>query len=478
VYGCTYALYPIPNIFVLGYAAVLEREGHTVRFIDAPNERMSPRAFRSFLRCDTSTVYSIHSVNLSQAIDTEAHRVIRSLRPEAWIVFTGPAPTDRPDEFLLDERTVVARGEPDYILRDVVRAIESGEGENTLRTIRGLSFSVGEERMHNTTAGEIENLDELPFPARHLLNPRLYHNPKLPDEPMTAAITSRNCAYRCIYCVPNSLGFAREIEHKRFDGHDVPKEGKLPEGYGKFLKPLVRKRSPENVVREFRLLRDQGYRSVSIVDDQFLWEEERTIAICDGMKPLGLWWGCLARADRVTRFSANAMAGSGCRYVDLGIESFNPKTLAYIRKNATVERMREGVRLLQEAGIKVKVNMLLGANPNETEEEIWSSIREVIALKPETIMFSIVSPFPGTEFHEIAQREGYLPPGGYRPTSVQHRGITSFPHLSRTDLDRLVKQANLSFFARPDVIARNAWRLTRPRSAWAAALALKEKFVG
>ncbi len=479
VYGCTYALYPIPNIFVLGYAAVLEAEGHTVQFLDAPNVRMSPARFRRFLSTDSSTIYSLHSVNLSQSIDLEAHRVIREFRPNAWIVFTGPAPTDRPEEFLVDDRTVVARGEPDYIISAFVRAAEREPSEGDLKAVRGLSFRVGDRSVHNTTAGEIEDLDALPFPARHLLDPRRYHNPKLPDEPLTVAITSRNCAYRCIYCVPNSLGFAREIEHKRFVGNgDTPGEGKLPEGYGRFLKPMVRKRSPENVIAEFRHLRDLGYRSVSIVDDQFLWEEDRTLAICEGIAPLGLAWGCLARADRVTARSAKAMARAGCRYVDLGIESLNPKTLAYIRKNTTVERMVEGVRLLQSAGIRVKVNMLIGANPEETEGEIWTSIREVIAMKPETIMFSIVSPFPGTEFHEIAQREGYLPTEGYRPTSVQHRAITSFRHLSRQDLDRLVKRANMTFFTRPDVMARNAWRLTHPRSALAATLALKEKFIG
>ncbi len=478
VYGCTYALYPIPNIFALGYAAVLEQEGHAVRFLDCPNARVSPRAFEQFLAEDDSTVYSLHSVNLSQSIDLEAHRVIRRHRPEAWIVFTGPAPTDRPDEFLMDDQTVVARGEPDYILRDLVRAIGNGAGKETLQAIAGISFRSQEARLHNHTAGEIEDLDALPFPARHLLNPRLYHNPKLPREPMTVAITSRNCAYRCIYCVPNSLGFAREIEHKRFTGASPPPAGTLPTGYGRFLKPLVRKRSAENVIREFQLLRDSGYRSVSIVDDQFLWDEDRTIAMCEGIAPLGITWGCLARSDRVTARVAGAMARSGCRYVDLGIESLNSKTLAYIRKNTTAERMREGVRLLQEAGIRVKVNMLIGSNPEETAEEIWQSIREVVALKPETIMFSIVSPFPGTEFHDIAQREGYLPSAGYRPTSVQHRAITSFKHLSRHDQDRLVKQANLAFFTRPDVLARNAWRLLHPRSALAAVLALKEKFVG
>lgn len=477
VYGCTYALYPIPNIFALTYAAILEKEGHDVSFIDAPNEKITAEDFTVLLKKEKADVFSFHSVNLSQNIDQRCHRVIREHLPHAWIIYTGPAPTDRPDAFLIDERTIVARGEPDLILNEIIKGIESTDVLAKLKEVKGISYRNSEKHIHNNTAGEIENLDALPFPARHLSNPRFYHNPKLPKEPLTAAITSRNCAFQCIFCVPNSLGFARELEHKRFRNNSVSPEGKMPEGYGKFIKPAVRKRSAENVVEEMRLIKSQGYKSVSFVDDQFLWEEERTIKICEGMKPLNLQWGCLARADRVTVASAKAMAESGCRYVDFGIESMNPATLKYVQKNATVEQMRRGVKMLQDAKIKLKVNMLIGANPNETKEEIWQSIREVISMKPEVIMFSIVSPFPGTKYYEIAKKEGYFAEGEYVPESVQHKAITNYANLSRGDLDKLIWQANAAFYFRPDVIARNLWRLGNPRSAYSALMALKEKMI-
>lgn len=477
VYGCTYALYPIPNIFALGYAAVLEKNGFEAKFIDSPNEHISVSQFTEMLRAKDATVYAFHSVNLSQEIDLHCHTLIRSIKPDAWIIFAGPAPTDRPDEFLIDERTVVARGEADLIILEAVKIFADAPNENALRAVRGLSFKAGGKNIHNITAGIIEDLDSLPFPARHLAKTGIYHNPKLPKEPMTVMITSRQCAFQCIFCVPNSLGFSREIEYKRYENNGEISAGKLPDGYGKFIKPGVRKRSAENVIEEFKLLKKQGFRSVSIVDDQFLWEEERTLKICEGIKPLGFQWGCLARADRVTKATAEAMANAGCRYVDLGIESLNPATLSYINKNATVEKMLEGTRLLQNAGIKVKVNMLIGANPNETKQEIWDSINKVIALKPEIVMFSVVSPFPGTKYYEIAKKEGFMETGEYHPTSVQHKAITKYKNFSRRDLDNLLWRANLAFYLRPDVILRNAWRLLHPRSAYAALSAFKEKML-
>lgn len=477
VYGCTYALYPIPNIFALGYAAALEKAGYSAGFIDAPNEKISVEKFKSLISHDAANMFLFHSVNLSQDIDLRCHRLVRKIKPDAWIIFTGPAATDRPDDFLVDERTIIARGEPDLIIVEIAKFLSRGGGESELKTIRGISFKTSGGNVHNITAGVIEDLDALPFPARHLAKANIYHNPKLPKEPMTAMITSRQCAFQCIFCVPNSIGFAREIEYKRYENNGQINDGELPKGYGKFIKPAVRKRSAENIIEEFKLLKKQGFRSVSIVDDQFLWEEDRTIKICDGIKDLGIQWGCLARADRVSKKTAEAMAEAGCRYVDLGIESLNAKTLAYVNKNATVEKMYEGTKLLQNAGIKVKVNMLIGANPNETKEEIWDSIRKVIALKPEIIMFSIVSPFPGTKYYEIAKKEGFIDSGEYRPTSVQHRAITSYKNFSRRDLDRLLWQANAAFYFRPDVIMRNSWRLLHPRSAYAALMALKEKML-
>lgn len=477
VYGCTYALYPIPNIFSLGYAAALEAKGYSVGFVDAPNEGISVEKFTKNISDEKAEAYSFHSVNLSQDIDLRCHALIRKLKPGAWIIFTGPAATDRPDDFLVDERTIVARGEPDLILIELAKAIADGAGESKLKAIRGISFKTSQGNVHNITAGVIEDLDVLPFPARHLAKSNVYHNPKLPKEPMTAMVTSRQCAFQCIFCVPNSLGFAREIEYKRYENNGQVNDGDLPKGYGKFIKPAVRKRSAENIIEEFKLLKKQGFRSVSIVDDQFLWEEDRTIKICKGIESLGIQWGCLARADRVTKETAEAMAKAGCRYVDLGIESLNAKTLAYINKNATVEKMYEGVKMLQNAGIKVKVNMLIGANPNETKDEIWDSIKKVIALKPEIVMFSVVSPFPGTKYYEIAKKEGFMESGEYHATSVQHRAITSYKNFSRQELDRLLWQANAAFYFRPDVILRNSWRILHPRSAYAALMALKEKLL-
>ena len=77
---------------------------------------------------------------------------------------------------------------------------------------------------------------------------------------------------------------------------------------------------------------------MSIIDDQFLWLEARTIEICEGVRPLGIEWGCLARADHITDHIARQMSLAGCRYIDMGWESFNQEVLSDIRKNLDVKK--------------------------------------------------------------------------------------------------------------------------------------------
>ncbi|MDO8511762.1 MAG: radical SAM protein [bacterium] len=475
VYGCTYALYPIPNIVAVGYAAVILETGLDADYLDAANERISADTFLEKIRKDQSDVYSFHTTNLSQEIDLKTVREMRRIKPQVWFVFTGPAPTDRPDEFLLDDKMVVARGEADYILRDIVLEIKNGGRREEFKKIKGASFIENGKHVHNVSAGLIEDLDVLPIPARYLLKKGIFYNPKLPNEPVTSMLTSRNCAFQCVFCVPNSIGFAREIEYKRYNNNENVSDGELPSGYGKFIKPPVRKRSAKKVIEEFVQLKKDGYRSVAIADDQFLWEEERTIEICDGIKNLGITWGCLARADRVTEKTAIAMAESGCRYVDFGVESLNPQTLLYINKGTTKERIIEGIKILQKVGIKVKVNMLIGADPNESSAMLWNSIKEITSLHPENIMYSIVSPYPGTKFYEIAKKEGFFMDRDFKAVSVHQKAITDLPNISAQDLEKIIRKANYLFLFNWYTIKQNLWRLGRPKSAISALLAIREK---
>ena len=460
VAGCTYTLYFVPNIYELTVCAVLRDAGHRIGYVESVLMGWKRRQFEQFLSSDTSDAYSIYTVNLGIENDLEAIKLIRRYRPHVPVVFMGPAPTQFPERFLVDENTYVVRGEPELTTAELFWTLESG---GSLEGVRGISYidSTGGIR-HNGFRPLIEDLDFLPFPARDLVPPRLrakYSNPKLKCSPYTAAVTTRNCPFRCIYCVPSSLSFARELEYKRH--------------FNK--KPPVKMRSVDNVIQELEELKAQGYRSLSFQDDNFTWTEERTVAISEALGRLGFVWGCQSRSDLLTERAAEAMARNGCRYVDLGVESFDQRVLDFIKKGVTVEDQIRAIRTLKRCGISAKINVLLGTSPLETVDTIRRNMEMIRKLDVDQVMFSIVAPFPGTEFYEMAKQNGWFVYGDYRPVDVQKRSIISYPHLSARDLERACRRANYQFFLSPRFIRKHIDKFASPRDFWIAAKALYRK---
>ncbi|NQU73928.1 MAG: radical SAM protein [Candidatus Omnitrophica bacterium] len=459
VFGCTYSLYPIPNIFSLTMAAVLEKEGFRVNYIDMANEGWRLNRFREFLKTDDSNAYCFHSVNLSKTSDLRAASEIKDIKKDVFIIFTGPAPTYFPEDFLKDKNSFAIRGESEFSLLELMRCLKQGKG---LSKIDGLSFIQDNSVINNPPGALADDLDRLPFPARHLLKKDLYCNPKLPKRPFTAMQTSRNCPYQCIFCVPNSYNFARELEYRKHNQN---------------RKPPVRVRSAENVIEEFKILKKEGYKSISIIDDQFLWDEARTLNICHGVRGLGIEWGCLARADHITEKTAQAMAEAHCRYVDMGVESFDQAILNDIGKNLKIEKVYEAVDILKRHKILVKINLILGASPLQTEGKIKDDIQKAKNLGVDSVMFSIAAPFPGTGFYQRAKANNWFVDGYYHPESVQKSAIIEYPGLSSKNLSRIIKMANLSFFFNPRFIIKNLWRLAYPRNVYYSLIALKRKFI-
>jgi anaerobic magnesium-protoporphyrin IX monomethyl ester cyclase len=246
------------------------------------------------------------------------------------------------------------------------------------------------------------------------------------------------------------LSYARELEYKRHHR----------------TKPPVRMHSSERVVEELSRIAALGFKSVSVIDDQFLWDEERTVLICDGIKNLKLEWSCLARCDRVSDRTAEAMARAGCAYVDLGTESFDQKVLDAVGKNIRAEETERAVRILKKHGIGVELNILFGAAPEETEATIQWSLCELKRLDVDYVLFSIANPFPGTDFYAAAKANGWL----------AKNSIISYPHLSKERLEEIVARAYRDHYLHPKTLWRELLK-TRSLSDFADKCTTGVKFI-
>ncbi|MFC2174157.1 B12-binding domain-containing radical SAM protein [Acidobacteriota bacterium] len=461
VFGCTYGLYPIPNLFILQAAAMVRKSGHKVSFRDCPVMGINGEKFLGLLHQEPMDLLCIYSVNLSRTDDLEALRLIRELRGQVPVVFFGPSPTWEPEAYLIDEKCFVIRGEPEETLSEF--SVWLGSKGDLLSTpeIPGMSARNRNDFIHNPPRESHSSLDSLPFPARDLLNRNAYYNPKLGVRPFTALLTSRGCAFKCRYCVPCSLSFAREMEGRRaLDGK----------------KPKVALRSAGNVIEEIRELKAQGYRAVSIIDDQFVWGKERTVKICEALAGGGFRWGCLARADTLSEDVARAFAEYRCRYVDVGVESFDQRVLDDVGKSIKVETIIERLSLLKKHSVPFKLNILVGASPFETRESFRTNRKIAKELAPDSVMFNICNPFPGTPFWDVAVKEKWLITDGYTPVDVQKQATISYPALTNREIEREVRRANLSFFLNPRFIIKGLRRTASLRDLVGAVKSLLRKF--
>jgi radical SAM superfamily enzyme YgiQ (UPF0313 family) len=233
----------------------------------------------------------------------------------------------------------------------------------------------------------IKDLDEIPFPARQLVDYRLYKRSHASrgfsrkSINIVEIMTSRGCPNQCTFCA-----------------------GHLAYGFN------VRFRSAENILGEVKeCIEKYGITHVSIEDDSFTLKKELVHELCEGFKQLNLTWNCNTRVNYVDKDMLKAMADSGCQKIQFGIESGSPRILKLIRKNIDLEHAKKIVGICREVGIPlVEAAFIIGSHPSETIEDVKMTERVIRDLDPDFIMVAVLCPFPGTEIYREMREKGFL----------------------------------------------------------------------
>lgn len=457
--GCTRVVYPTPNIYELQVAACVRDAGYNVAYWDCVNHPISEEQLLERIKKEAVDIVLIWTVNLSVANDLHICRHIHSQFPAMWVLLLGPGAGWFYKDCLQDEHTLVVHGEPEMTVMEVLSVVVANR---SLKDILGISYLQDGQIKRNGMRPLMKDLDALPIPDRDLVADTDFRNPKLKVSPYTTMVTSRNCPFHCIYCVPSSLTFAREIENRHYTGK----------------KPPIAFRSEEKVAEEIAMLHAQGYKAIGFVDDNFIWNEKRTRAICDALRKYQIAWSCQARVDAITEPIAKILGESDCQAVDLGVESFNDDILQFIRKGVTSQQIYQAINLLKKYHVPVKLNLLIGTSPLETPDTIRDTIRKAKQLKADQLMINIVSPFPGTEFYTMAKDNGWIIDNQYRPTDVQKESILNYPHLSAHKMESLLFWGNLSYYLSPSFVFTQIRKFHSWKDFIHALKALKIKLFG
>ncbi len=436
-----------PNVFqplwIAYVAAVLEKQ-HEVRIIDAPTEgwrnleQVDGTKYRVGLKNEEIAKRirqwspDIVGINIPfsgwSRTAFEAASLVKSIDKNITTVLDGQHPSSRPEECLKNTNIdFVVIGEPENTMLELVDELEKGIQD--LEKIRGIAYTKGRKTVVTPARPLIQDLDSLPFPARHLLPMEEYfafvkENPLRGEicKPWVMMITSRGCPHHCVFCsVHNVMGWQ------------------------------WRGRSPENVVEEIEQLVDTyRIRQIDFYDENMTLDKQRMGAICDLIVARGLdveWFTPSGvRADTLDLNLLRKMKQAGCKKIRVAPESGVQRVVdEIIKKNLNLKDVEKAVVLSKKVGIKVGVFFVIGLI-GETKDEIIATIDFAYKLRrlgAESFVFSIATPIYGTELYEQAERGGFLKEGFGDDALAATEPLIETPEFTADELRELCMKANL-----------------------------------
>lgn len=312
----------------------------------------------------------------------------------------------------------VIMGEPELTFKEILEGVPN-------KDILGICYSENMQGIKNDMRPFNENLDDLPFPARHLVDNSIYRRP---DNGKIQAVikVSRGCPYHCFFCLATPVSGMK-----------------------------VRMRSAENIIAEIKECVEK-YKITNFLfwSDIFNIDREWTINLCKKIIESGLKivWSANTRANTMDDEMASYMYKAGCRLASIGVESGSQEILDNIGKKITLDDIRNTVRILKKNKIKIYNYFVIGL-PWETEKTVEDTIKFAIELDSNFISFYTASPLPGTRYfsyvmmNKLADEDFNFEGAYYVPSVRSHE-------LSRERIFELHKQAVKRFYLRPRFILK------------------------
>ncbi len=405
----------VPPLGIAYLAAVLEEKGYEVSIIDAFAEMLDANTLEKRIKSFSPDVVGI--TGMTPVIDN-AFRVAGIARKYSRYIIIGGAHVSVFGKRIFeqcDDMDYAIQGEGEVSFPLLLDALKTGGDVSKVPGVITRDFE-------NSPAAFIDNLDKLPFPARHLL-PNERYKYILSRGRVTTMFTSRGCPYHCIFCDKAVFG------------------------------SRWRSRSASSVLEEIQLVnKDLGVKSIIIYDDLFTVKKERVIEICQGILERGLKieWKCEGRVNIVDEESLGWMKKAGCSMIAYGVESGNQKGLEYLNKGTKVGQVRRAFELTRKAGIKPMAYFVLGI-PVETYEDELRTIEFAKEIRPAYAQFSVLSPTPGTKLYDDAIAMGW-----YREVDARNpmdkdlkRPAIINENWDEEKLNRILREAHRRFYLSP-----------------------------
>jgi anaerobic magnesium-protoporphyrin IX monomethyl ester cyclase len=370
----------LPPLGLAYVAAALEKADFQVEILD--NYQLNkPIDYVKFeiKRLDPEIVgMTCGSVTYQKCIETA--KAVKEVKPSCKIVVGGWHPSYLPNSMLQHpEIDYVIMGEGENAMVELVNSLTKG-GDEPISTIPGLAYRY-EGKIIKNVPRVISDLDQIPYPARHLLPMQIYDRKidYLSVRPVDVVNVIRGCPYACAYC-----------ETKKLMGNKL------------------RAFSPHVVVDEIEsLVNNYGSKGIYFVGDNFTINKRYTVKICNLMKKrkLDIEWVCDTRVDLLSRDLLKEMRSAGCKSIFFGIQSGSPRILKKLNIKFTREQVVKAFNLVREEGINIACSFMLGI-PGETVEDMEVTNRFAKELDPDWCHFYVFIACPTSRLYEEVLQKG------------------------------------------------------------------------
>lgn len=364
-----------PPLNVTYLAAVLEKAEFDIKVLDCPPLEIDYKRLREEIVAYHPSLVGITSLTQTFPSAIKAAQTVKQACPEALVVLGGPHATFTDTETLSSFPCVdvIVRGEGEHTFLELAEHMRK---YGKINKVAGITFRKNGKILRTPNMPFIENLDELPFPAYHLLPLEKYGSL---GRKFFLLLSSRGCPFQCSFCTMRLM-----------DGEKL------------------RARSPKNVVDEIEYIKEYGADAFSFCDETFTLDKQRAYKVCEEIKrrKLNIPWDCQTRVDQVSKEILTKMKEAGCQLVGFGAESGSQKILDIMQKGTTVEENEKAIKLAKEVGLPVAASFMLGY-PGETYETIKQTFEFIHKTKPDIVYLCLATPFPGTDFYNLLKEKGW-----------------------------------------------------------------------
>ena len=192
----------------------------------------------------------------------------------------------------------------------------------------------------------------------------MFHNP------CALIKTSLGCPYTCSFC------FCKEITGGKYFARKI-----------------------DEVMEELESIKE---REIYIVDDDFLFNENRLNLFCDELEKRNIHKRFLVygRADFIASHEKviGRLSRHGLSAVIVGVESVREKDLKDFNKRSSLENNEKAIRILQKYGIELYATMIL--QPDFTKKDFRQIEDYIIGLNVSFVNLQPLTPLPGTEIYD------------------------------------------------------------------------------